>query len=195
MLDVMERHGQGGEAAQNEILAWLERVDLDRNVVDAYPHELSGGMLQRVCLAMSMLLKPRLLLLDEPTTALDAVNRAGVLDLITSACATGAGVLLVTHDFAAVRGWAQQIAVMWRGRLVEAGPASQVLSNPTHPYTAALLECVPKGDTGPLIDVEQVLEAARRRQRRRHARRHDCSKSLSHVHSRLCSTHIARSEP
>ena len=152
-----------GAAATQWCHAALASVGIEdtHRVTRSFPHELSGGMRQRVLIAMAMAAEPRLVLADEPTTALDAVNRAGVLDLIASTCVRGNGVLLVTHDLAAVRGWAQEIAVMWRGRLVETGTAAEVLDQPGHPYTAALLECVPKGDSGRLVDVQEAMAAAR----------------------------------
>lgn len=140
MLDVMERHGEGGESAQKEIVTWLERVDLDRNVVDAYPHELSGGMLQRVCLAMSMLLKPRLLLLDEPTTALDVVVQRQILDMIFSVCSSSnVAAILVSHDLPLVAHYCHRIGVLYQGELVDEGTPSSLVHDAKHEHTRSLI--------------------------------------------------------
>ena len=140
MLDVMERHGQGGEAALEQIGTWLERVDLDKDVVNAYPHELSGGMLQRVCLAMSMLLKPRLLLLDEPTTALDVVVQRQILDMIFSVCRTSnVAAILVSHDLPLVAHYCHRIGVLYQGELVDEGTPASLVHDAKHEHTRALV--------------------------------------------------------
>jgi ABC-type dipeptide/oligopeptide/nickel transport system ATPase component len=109
-----------------------------------YPHEFSGGMRQRVLIAMALAAGPRVLLADEPTTALDAHVRARVLDLIDAAKRErGLGVLLITHDLLLARRYAAEVCVMYAGRVVERGDVGAVLRSPAHPYTRALLRCVP----------------------------------------------------
>jgi peptide/nickel transport system ATP-binding protein len=111
----------------------------------AYPHQLSGGLKQRVMIAMAMAMKPRLLIADEPTTALDATIRAQILDLIRNLTATtGTAVLLITHDFGVVNEVADRVAVMYAGQIVEEGTRTELLSRPRHPYTQGLLKSIPR---------------------------------------------------
>ena len=112
---------------------------------DAYPHQLSGGLKQRVMIAMAMAMQPRLLIADEPTTALDATIRAQILDLIRNlAATTGTAVLLITHDFGVVNEVADRVAVMYAGQIVEQGTRAELLSQPRHPYTQGLLKSIPR---------------------------------------------------
>lgn len=115
--------------------------------VDAYPHELSGGMRQRVMIAMALACRPELLLADEPTTALDVTVQAQILDLIGGLCRErGTAVVLVTHDLGVVAGVADRVAVMYAGRIVEQGPVERIFASPRHPYTQALLRSLPRLD-------------------------------------------------
>ena len=110
----------------------------------AYPHELSGGMRQRVAIAIAFLLQPDLVIADEPTTALDVTIQAQILSLAQQMCArTGTGMIWITHDLAVVSSLADRIAVMYAGRIVEAGRTADVVSNPLHPYTRGLIGSVP----------------------------------------------------
>jgi peptide/nickel transport system ATP-binding protein len=112
---------------------------------DAYPHELSGGLKQRVMIAMAMVMRPHLLIADEPTTALDATIRAQILDLIRDlAATTGTAVLLITHDFGVVNEVADRVAVMYAGQIVEEGTRVELLGRPRHPYTQGLLKSIPR---------------------------------------------------
>jgi oligopeptide/dipeptide ABC transporter ATP-binding protein len=113
--------------------------------VDAYPHQLSGGLKQRVMIAMAMAMRPRLLICDEPTTALDATIRAQILELIRNlAATTGAAVLLITHDLGVVNVIADRVAVMYAGQIVEEGMREELLARPRHPYTQGLLRSIPR---------------------------------------------------
>ena len=113
--------------------------------VDAYPHQLSGGLKQRVMIAMAMAMRPRLLICDEPTTALDATIRAQILELIRNlAATTGTAVLLITHDFGVVNVVADRVAVMYAGQIVEEGTREELLGRPRHPYTQGLLRSIPR---------------------------------------------------
>jgi oligopeptide/dipeptide ABC transporter ATP-binding protein len=113
--------------------------------VDAYPHQLSGGLKQRVMIAMAMAMRPRLLICDEPTTALDATIRAQILELIRDlAASTGTAVLLITHDFGVVNVVADRVAVMYAGQIVEEGTREELLGRPRHPYTQGLLRSIPR---------------------------------------------------
>lgn len=113
--------------------------------LNAYPHELSGGMCQRAMIAIALICNPRLLIADEPTTALDVTIQAQILDLLKRACqARGMGVLLITHDLDVVGEYADHVLVMYRGRIVESGTTEEVLDNPKHPYTRGLLACSPR---------------------------------------------------
>jgi peptide/nickel transport system ATP-binding protein len=112
---------------------------------EAYPHQLSGGLKQRVMIAMAMVMKPRLLIADEPTTALDATIRAQILDLIRNlAATTGTAVLLITHDFGVVNEVSDRVAVMYAGQIVEEGTRTELLGRPRHPYTQGLLKSIPR---------------------------------------------------
>jgi peptide/nickel transport system ATP-binding protein len=144
-------HGIGGSRAQREKLAVeaLERAGLSpaRMYLDRFPHELSGGQRQRVAIAAALVLGPDLLLADEPVSMLDVSVRAGVLTLLDTLRRDGdMGILMITHDLSTAARFADRIAVMYLGRIVEQGPASDVVRNPQHPYTKALLSVVPKRD-------------------------------------------------
>ncbi len=112
---------------------------------DAYPHELSGGMQQRVMIAMALACEPHVLVADEPTTALDVTIQKQILDLLREVRQRHRmSIILITHNFGVVSGFADDVIVMFRGQIVEAGPVPQVLGNPQHPYTQALIACIPR---------------------------------------------------
>ena len=121
------------------------RISDPRGVMDRYPHQLSGGMQQRVVIAMALANDPKLLVLDEPTTGLDATVEAEVLDLVESLRQdTGAAVLLIAHNLGVIRRMCDRVGVMYAGKVVEQGAASEVFDNPSHPYTVGLLRCLPR---------------------------------------------------
>ncbi len=144
-------HGIGGTRARRRELAVeaLERTGLAPAdmFLDRYPHELSGGQRQRVAIAAALALGPDLLLADEPVSMLDVSVRAGVLALLDTLRRDGdMGILMITHDLSTAAHFADRIVVMYLGRIVEQGPAREVVRNPQHPYTRALLSVVPKRD-------------------------------------------------
>jgi oligopeptide/dipeptide ABC transporter ATP-binding protein len=127
-----------------EQLALAGFKDIDR-VLESYPHELSGGMLQRICIVMALLSKPKLIIADEPTTALDVTVQAQVLAVLKEmASRTGTAVLLITHKMGIVSQYADRVAVMYAGRIVETGAVRDVIDSPMHPYTQGLLAAIPE---------------------------------------------------
>jgi oligopeptide/dipeptide ABC transporter ATP-binding protein len=137
-----------GEARRRarQLLAKVGISDLDR-VLDSYPHRLSGGMCQRVMIAIALALRPKLLIADEPTTALDVTIQAQVLELIRELTReAGTAVILITHDLGVVAAMVQRVNVMYAGRVVESGATSDVFAHPRHPYTVGLLRSVARSD-------------------------------------------------
>lgn len=130
-----------------EIVKWLGAVgivDPAKRMHD-YPHQLSGGMQQRAMIAMALSCRPRLLIADEPTTALDVTIQAQILaELRRLRSEFGMSLILITHNFAIIRGLCERVAVMFRGEIVEYGDTESLLKNPQHPYTKALISCVPR---------------------------------------------------
>jgi peptide/nickel transport system permease protein len=140
-------------AARTEALALFRRVgiaDPERRL-DAYPHELSGGMRQRVMIAIAVANRPALLIADEPTTALDATIQAQILDLLADLRQEGRlSLIFITHNLGIVAEIADRVVVMYAGCVVEQGPVAQVFAAPLHPYTRALLAAVPRDDMTPV---------------------------------------------
>ena len=139
--------GLKGERLKNKIISLLEMVGIPASRAHSYPDELSGGQRQRVMIAMSIACEPSLLIADEPTTALDVTVQAQILKLLNDLkTRMNMGMLFITHDFGVVADIADNVVVMFRGKIVESGSREQVLGNPQHPYTKALLDCVPDAE-------------------------------------------------
>jgi peptide/nickel transport system ATP-binding protein len=139
---LIHRLNRSRDERRSAVFEALERVGLTppELYVDRYPHELSGGQRQRVAIAAALVLNPRLLVADEPVSMLDVSVRAGILSLLDDLRRNdGMGILMITHDLSTAAHFADRIAVMYLGRIVEHGPAKEVVSNPQHPYTQALL--------------------------------------------------------
>jgi oligopeptide transport system ATP-binding protein len=147
LAEVLVRHqGYAPEQAVRATIEMLERVGIPEPVkrADAYPHELSGGMRQRVMIAMALLCRPKVLIADEPTTALDVTVQAQMLDLFKHLSEEfGTALVLITHDLGVVAGIADRMMVMYGGRCVEQGPTDSLFYDPRHPYTLGLLHSTP----------------------------------------------------
>ncbi|MEK6676701.1 MAG: ABC transporter ATP-binding protein [Planctomycetota bacterium] len=146
--EAVELHtSQRGKTARQSAVEMLAKVGIaaPQRRFDEYPHQMSGGMLQRAMIAMALSCKPALLIADEPTTALDVTVQAQVLQLLRD-CKTDRdmSLLLITHDLSVVANIADQVYIMYAGRIVEQGPCRQILDSPRHAYTRRLLDCVPK---------------------------------------------------
>jgi peptide/nickel transport system ATP-binding protein len=142
----------GAAEAHARAIAFLRAVQIPapERRVTAYPHQLSGGMRQRVMIAMALAGRPRLLIADEPTTALDVTVQAQIFDLLAELQQeTKTAIVLITHDLAAVAELANEIMVLYAGRCIEAGKTASVVGHPRHPYTRGLLGCVPHLKLGP----------------------------------------------
>lgn len=134
-------------AATSEARRLLDRVRLpdSKQMLKRYPHQLSGGMRQRVMIAMALACRPKLLIADEPTTALDVTIQAQILTILRDLQSElGMGMIFITHDMGVVAEMADDVVVMWKGRKVEEGPVAEIFANPKHPYTRALLAAVPR---------------------------------------------------
>ena len=142
-------HPVSAAAARATALEWLGRVGIPDPAqrARAYPHEFSGGMQQRVMIAMGLILEPDLIIADEPTTALDVTIQAQVLSLMRKLYRKNAGLLLITHDMGVVSQMATRIAVMYAGQIVEQAEAADFFASPLHPYSIALLEAMPSAAT------------------------------------------------
>jgi len=149
IVEALESHrGVHGKGARDMAVDLLRKVGIPapEQRMNEYPHRFSGGMCQRVMIAMALAGDPALLIADEPTTALDVTIQAQILDLLAGLQeTTGMALLLITHDFGVVAQMADEVAVMYAGRIVERAEVKELFDNPLHPYTRALLECMPSG--------------------------------------------------
>jgi peptide/nickel transport system ATP-binding protein len=156
--DTIKAHG-GMEraAARQRALDLLTMVQLDpQRVIDAYPHELSGGMRQRVLIAMSLLLNPQILILDEPTTALDVLTQRTVIEVLRRLKEElGFAMIFITHDLAVAAELADRVATMYAGRIIEIGPVDEIFYRASHPYSLGLIRAVPTV-TGEFMDLTSI---------------------------------------
>ncbi|MBO0709622.1 MAG: ABC transporter ATP-binding protein, partial [Candidatus Dormibacteraeota bacterium] len=159
VAEALTAHGTRSSAARRQAVEVLRDVGLpdpERSAL-GYPHEFSGGMRQRVMIAMALALSPRLLIADEPTTALDVTTQQQILELVDRLHdRTGMAVVWVTHDLSVVARLAERVLVMYAGGLVEQGPTSALFRTPQHPYTADLLGSLPRpqgGERAPLLQI------------------------------------------
>lgn len=152
LIEVLKRHrGMDKGAAHREAIAVLEQVGIPspEKRLNQYPHEFSGGMRQRVLIAMALCCRPKLLIADEPTTALDVTIQAQILDLLKKLQdETGMSIILITHDLGVVASLSHRILVMYGGLVMEEGTTEEIFYAPKHPYTRALLQAIPKPKAG-----------------------------------------------
>ncbi len=141
-VEILKQHNFDGDSKQ-VILDSINSVSLDELVLKKYPHELSGGMKQRVIIAMALLLKPKFVIADEPTTALDVLIQAQIVNLLKNLKKNGMSFMLITHDLAVLSEIADKIGIMYGGHMVEYGSSEEIYKNPKHPYTQGLLESIP----------------------------------------------------
>ena len=144
LKEILEQHNFKGRI-DDKISESLEQVGLDQSVSKKYPHELSGGMKQRVVIAMALLLEPDVVIADEPTTALDVLVQAQIINLLKKLKKEkGMTIIIITHDMAIISEIADKIGIMYAGQIVEFGTASEIYKDPKHPYTQALISAIPK---------------------------------------------------
>jgi oligopeptide/dipeptide ABC transporter ATP-binding protein len=147
LRDTIRAHRKGMDSSlsvEARIREVLQSVELLAGVIDSYPHELSGGMKQRVCIAMAILLNPKVIIADEPTSALDVVVQRQVMDTLRQVQqALGASVILVGHDMGLMAQFVNRMGVMYGGKLVEVGPVRDIFKDPLHPYTQLLIKSLP----------------------------------------------------
>ena len=150
LTETLELHlGMNGETARTRAIELLSLVGIPsgENRINNYPHQFSGGMRQRVMIAMAISCNPRILIADEPTTALDVTTQAQLLELMKAMVERfHASLIIVTHNLGVVARYAQRIYIMYAGRIVEAGTTKDIFANPRHPYTIGLLKCIPRLD-------------------------------------------------
>ncbi|WP_342077011.1 ABC transporter ATP-binding protein [Yoonia sp. SS1-5] len=158
IVEGLRRHKDVSQTeARNKAIALLTQVGIPspERRVDAYPHELSGGMRQRVMIAMAIACDPSLLIADEPTTALDVTVQAQIFDLLNEIQQSrGMGMILITHDMGVISEMTDRVAVMYGGRVVETGLTTDVLNAPLHPYTVGLMACMPSLDSALAADAD-----------------------------------------
>jgi oligopeptide transport system ATP-binding protein len=151
IAEMFKRHsGMSSSDAKSAAIEVMERVQIPaaRQRYGDYPHQFSGGMRQRIMIAMAVALNPDVLIADEPTTALDVTVQAGIVQLLGDLCAEqGMGMILITHDLSVVANVADRVAVMYAGRVVESAPAEPIFEKPLHPYTIGLINSVPRVDS------------------------------------------------
>ena len=143
--EILKQHKFKGDS-DKIIRDAVRSVNLDPSVLKKSPHELSGGMKQRVIIAMALLLKPDFVIADEPTTALDVLIQAQIINLLKSLKKNGMSIMLISHDLAILSEIAEKIGVMYGGKMIEFGSASEIFRNPMHPYTQGLLNSIPTLD-------------------------------------------------
>lgn len=141
-IEILKQHKYEGDPHQL-ILKSINSVNLDERVLDKYPHELSGGMKQRIVIAMALILEPKFVIADEPTTALDVLIQAQIINLLKKLKKDGMSIMLITHDLAILSEIADKIGIMYGGKMIEFGSSASIYKNPKHPYTKSLLESIP----------------------------------------------------
>lgn len=141
-VEVLKEHDYTGDS-EKLILDSINSVNLDESVLKKYPHELSGGMKQRIIIAMALLLKPKFVIADEPTTALDVLIQAQIINLLKKLKKDGMSIMLITHDLAVLSEIADKVGIMYGGQMIEFGSSQDIYKNPKHPYTKGLLESIP----------------------------------------------------
>ena len=148
MEEILRSHGIKGDH-QNRILVSLEDVGLDSATATKYPHELSGGMKQRVIIAMALLLDPDILIADEPTTALDVLVQAQIVKLLNYLkIKKGLTIIVISHDLGVIYELADKVAIMYSGEMVELGNSDEIFKKPRHPYTQLLISSIPRLSSG-----------------------------------------------
>jgi oligopeptide/dipeptide ABC transporter ATP-binding protein len=151
--------GLGRKAANERAAAMLEEVRIPDGeaALRAYPHEFSGGMRQRIAIASALMCEPKILIADEPTTALDVTVQAGILRLLDRLRQEkGMAVVLITHDLGVLSSIAERVSVMYAGRVIETGDAGEILKRPGHPYTRGLLGALPRPELGGQAELRSI---------------------------------------
>jgi len=144
LKEVLKYHGFPESEMRERIIEAVKQVGLHPSVIDRHPHELSGGMKQRIVIAMALILRPEFVIADEPTTALDVLVQAQIINLLKKLKKEGMTIMLITHDLSIISEIAEKIGIMYAGEIVEFGSAEQIYNEPKHPYTQALIAAIPR---------------------------------------------------
>ncbi|WP_226361301.1 ABC transporter ATP-binding protein [Pseudonocardia sp. ICBG1142] len=160
ITEALTRHrGMGKDEARREAVSLLERVGIPDPArrVSAYPHQMSGGMRQRALIAIALACRPKLLIADEPTTALDVTIQAQILELLRELVAeTGTALIMITHDLGVVAGLCDRVNVLYGGRVVERAERHALFGGPRHPYTSGLIRSIPRLDSDPAAELPAI---------------------------------------